>query len=149
MKPDVTPPTYPVATVSQPIATQPNLSPQQPPAFNQVTTPPMKKSRKKLYFGLALGIFLVAGGIVGGLSVLHKPTVRQSAPLKTSASSAPTALQAPVSSVSSLPLATTVIDPKKVPLGKDKYTSSAKVGYVYSCATSYSSTAGGAQVAGP
>lgn len=103
-------------------------------------------SRQKLYTILSLLVVsLICVGSILFLLFYTKNTNQENTNLSTATEN--TTQQ---NNVNTVPDSINPIDPSKLPLGVNKYSASGpKKGYIYSCQSSFSAGAGGAQVAGP
>lgn len=123
---------------------------QQPAAHIGEETATLPKRRIRPLVAILIVTLLVSAAGTYWLTTVAKHNAKQNsyaAGTPTTKAALPTPVSADTNSL--LPLASESIDPTKIPLGKDKYATSPKIGYVYSCTANYSSAAGGAQVAGP
>lgn len=101
------------------------------------------KSRKKLILTISAVVLVIASAAVAWV-VLSAPAT------KTGESSVSQSASKPIASAISIPDSINPVDPEKLPVGENRYTSTGpKAGYVYSCQAQFGADAGGAQVAGP
>ena len=120
--------------------------PTEPQGYPAASSPRPRRRLPKRPLVITSASLLLLALVAGGLFVYFS---RQTAPVSPSAVTTPSApVQAPANTIT-VPDAIGAIDPTHLPLGENKVSTTPQVGYVYYCQTSFSSAAGGAQVAGP
>lgn len=126
---------------------QPAVTPAAPTATISAPNP---NKRKKVAV-LVVVVLVMAGAAGGCLYYQHAKAHDKAASTGNSVNATKPAVT--ISSAStiaqSIPAAINPTDPTNIPLGDNRTSTSPKVGYVYSCQTSFSASAGGAQVDGP